>query len=71
MKENEENDTFPKWEFGSVRTIRFLDTSQIRLHDEEGNVIFCCCGKPATTSLVGENFVKSMCSECMYGAEEL
>jgi hypothetical protein len=54
-------------EFGTSIPVRFLDASQVKMYDSEGNEVFCSCGKPAGSAIIGKNFSKAMCSECMYG----
>lgn len=58
-------------EFGSTTPVRFLDPGQIKMYDEDGNEVFCACGKPAGSAIIGKNASKAMCSECMYGNESV
>ena len=51
-------------EFGCSFPVNFLDASQVKLYDFEGNQIMCKCGKPATQSVIGKEAFLARCSEC-------
>lgn len=58
-------------EFGTTMPVRFLDPGQVKMYDADGNEVFCSCGKPAGSAIIGKNSSKAMCSECMYGNESV
>lgn len=53
-------------EFGSsCGGFRFLNYSQVKMYDSEGEVMLCKCGKPATEGIIGKEAYIARCSECM------
>lgn len=54
-------------EYGSRRPITFLKPHQVKMYDEDGKEVFCSCGKPATSALMGKNSYIARCSDCMLG----
>src|SRR5690348_1605564 len=65
--------TFPplESEFGTSMPVRFLPPSQVKMYDSDGKEVFCSCGKPAGSAIIGKHASKAMCSECMYGNESV
>ena len=51
-------------EYGSVGNIRFLNPDSVKMHDSDGNVVLCKCGKPAGSGVIGKEAFVAWCSEC-------
>ena len=51
-------------EFGCSMPVNWLGESQVTMSDSDGKQIFCKCGKPATSGLIGTSAYLAQCSEC-------
>lgn len=49
-------------EYGSVHQIRFANTY---LYDSEGDIVYCKCGVPAETAMIGAEAYLARCNKCM------
>lgn len=58
-------------EYGTSMPVRFLKPSQVKMYDTEGKEVFCSCGKPAGSAIIGKDASIAMCTECMYGNESV
>ncbi len=51
-------------EFGSVMPVKFLDASQVKAYDSEGDEIMCKCGKLATVFFFAKIMCFAKCNDC-------
>ena len=54
-------------EFGCAMPIRWLDESNAKFCDANGQQIMCICGKPATSGIMGKDAYVARCSDCFNG----
>lgn len=60
-----------KAEFGCLYPIRFLDDTEVKMYDENGEVVLCKCGKPATSGIMGKDTYITRCSKCAFGGKDV
>jgi len=58
--------------FGSTNKVRWMDASNVTVHDSDGDEmhISCKCGKSATIFLIGSDSQVGRCFECAFGKKE-
>jgi len=54
-------------EHGSAYKFRLGESM---MHDSEGNVMACKCGKSAASGLIGKSACKAWCSDCVSETEK-
>lgn len=54
----------PVAEYGSVGGVRFLNPENVSMHDGNGDIILCKCGKPAGAAAMGRNGYAAWCTDC-------
>jgi len=55
-------------ECGFSSNVRFTNPENVSMIDSAGNIMYCKCGKKATTAIFGNEAFISRCSDCMYGS---